>query len=113
MKAAEQLNWIPDGCAVDHYSRRGYRNSYEGVESHRSGQRQSLSDDLFALVAGETREVGDVQRNGGPESDCAIQRRNQKLEKIWKTGEPRRHREHGTEAAGGVIGPSQQKQADA
>ena len=113
MKAAEQLHRIPDGGAVDHDRGRGDRDSDERIQRHRRGQGERLADHLLALIAGEAGEVGDVQRDRGPESDRAIQSGNQKFQEVGKAREPRRHREHGPEAAGGVIGPAQQQQSDA
>src|SRR5437868_3107268 len=113
MEAAQELYGIPDRCSIDNHGGRSHQYTDQRIQLHRSGQREGLADHLGALVAGKAREVGNVERNRGPEADCCVQRWNQEFEKVWKAAETGWCREHWSEAASPQVGPSKQKQADA
>ncbi len=74
----EHVDRIPDGLAIDDRGRRGDRDADEGIERHRERQPERLTDDLVALTVRVAREIGNVERKRGPESDHAGERREQR-----------------------------------
>src|SRR5208282_4228739 len=71
------------------------RNADERVDGHGQRQSQRLSNHLRALGFGVTREIGNVQSDGGPEADHSCKRRKEKRRKsevlwnllcVWSTG---------------------------
>src|SRR5436190_10065020 len=98
-EARENRNRIPEGLAKNNHGGGSYGDADEGVEGHRCGEAEGLADDLIALAAGVTREIRNVQRHGGPESDHARERRNEETEELSEALKFRGLSEHGAEAA--------------
>src|SRR5947209_4738982 len=82
----------------------------EGVEGHRGGKPESLADDLVALTARVASEIGDVQRDGGPEANYAGERRNEEAEEFPEGLKFGWRGEHGPEAAGLAARPQQERE---
>ena len=111
MKAAQQLHRIPDRGAVNHHRRRGHQDSNQRIERHGGRQRERLPNHLLPLAFRKPREVWDVQRHRGPETDRAIQRGDEEFQKIRKAHEARWRREHGAKSSRRLVGPRQQQEA--
>src|SRR6185437_12079147 len=84
----------------------------ERIKRHRCGKAERLADDLIALRASVPREVGDIQRNGGPKSHHACQRGDKEAKELSEGAEFRRIRKHGSEAARFVARPEKERQPD-
>src|ERR1700733_506947 len=108
MKAAQQLDRVPDRRSVDDYGGRGHQDSDQRIERHGGGEGEGLANHLLALAAGEASEVWNVQRDGCPETDGGVQCGNQKLQEIREAAEARWSGEHGAEAAGAAVRPCEQ-----
>jgi len=70
------------------------------------------ADHLIALASRVPREVWNIERDGGPESDNSRERRNKEAEKVTEILKFRGRREHGAEATGFAPRPEKQRQPD-
>src|SRR5215475_479410 len=111
MKAAQELDWIPDRRPVDNDCGRRYCDADEGIERHGQWESNRLAERLPAFIFGETSEVRDVERDSRPESNRAVQSGNKKFQKIASAAKLRRSGEHGAKAAGGDVSPAEQQQS--
>src|SRR5437879_2356648 len=111
-EARENRNRIPEGLAKNNHGGGSDGDADEGVQGHRCGEAQGLADDLIALAASVTREIRDVQRHGGPESDHARERRNGETEEFAEALKYRGPPEHGAEAARFAASPQEKGKSD-
>src|SRR3989440_1409041 len=111
-EARENRNRIPEGLAKNNHGGGSYRDADKGVEGHRCGEAEGLADDLIALAAGVTREIRNVQRHRGPESDHAGERRNEETEELSEALKFRGLPEHGAEAARFRACPQEKGKSD-
>src|SRR6476620_49827 len=92
------------------------RNAYERVERHRQRQTHRLPDDLVALTFGVAGEIGDVERERGPEPDHARQGREEEgpeLSGLRLAGIKRRGvGQERAEATGVAVGAPEQKETE-
>ena len=75
---AEHDDRIPDRLAVDDGRRAGDGDADERKQRHRRRQAERLAEHLVALRVGVAAEVGDVERQRGPEADVGRQRRRRR-----------------------------------
>src|SRR5690242_9999963 len=111
-EAGEDFDGIPEGFAEDDHGGGSDRDADEGVEGHRGGEAEGLADHLVALAASVAGEVGNVERNRGPETDHPGERRNEKAEEFAEGMKFGRRRKHGTEAAGFAAGPEKKGESN-
>src|SRR6266702_4217772 len=111
-EARKNRDGIPKRLAKDDHGGGSYGDADEGVESHRGGEAKSLADDLITLAACIPREVGNVQRDGGPETDDAGERRNKEAEEFAKGLKFRWRGEHGAEAARFAARPEEKSESN-
>ncbi len=111
-KAREDGDGIPKRLAKNDQGGGSDGDADEGIKRHGGGQAEGLADHLIALAAGVAGKVGNVQRNGGPETDDAGERRNEEAKEFAKRLEFRGRGEHGAEAAGFAARPEKKGQAD-
>ena len=76
-KFAEHHDRVPFGRPVDHRRRTGHRHADEREQGHGGRQAQGLAQHLVALRIGVAAEVGDVQRQRGPEAHVRRQGREE------------------------------------
>ena len=112
MEFAEQHHRVPDSFSEQHHRRRSHRYADERVERHGGGQSQGLSHGLRFLRFGVAREIGDVERHGGPEPHHAGERRDEKSDELGAGMELAGRAEHRSQAAGFAGDPPEQQQAD-
>src|SRR5207302_1788041 len=111
-EARKNFDRIPNGCAKDDQGGGSDGDADEGIKGHGGGEPEGLADHLVALAAGVAGEVGNVQRNGGPETDNSGERRHEKPEEFAEGVKFRRRGEHGAEAARFAARPEKQCKAD-
>src|SRR3979490_1416204 len=111
-EAREDRNRIPQGLAKNNQGGGGDGNAYERVKGHRCGEAERLADDLIALAASVAREIGNVQRDGGTETDHAGERRDEDTEELAEGLKLRRRGEHRAEAAGFAARPEKESKSD-
>src|SRR6516162_3400616 len=111
-EARQDFDGIPDGFTENDHGGGSDGDADERVKGHRGGQAQGLADYLVPLAAGVAREIGNVERNGGPKADDAGKRGNKELEKTAERLKFRGRRKHGAETAGFAARPEKKNQAD-
>ena len=82
VEAADQRDRVPDGLAEEDDRGGGDGDADEGVERHGGGQAERLAERLCALAVGVAGEVGNIQRDGGPEADHAGERGDEEAEEF-------------------------------
>ena len=108
----ENFDGIPQRLAENNCRRRSDRDADEGIKRHCCGKTERLAENLVALRARVTREVRNIQRDGGPKSHHTSERRNKEAEKLSEAVELRGIRKHGPEATRLVAHPEKKRQAD-
>src|SRR5205807_449862 len=103
---------IPERLTKNDHGGRCDGDADERVESHSGGKPESLADDLIALAVGVTGEIRNVQRDGGPETDDAGERRDKEAEEFAEGLKFRGRGEHGAETASFRAGPEEKRQSD-
>src|SRR6266704_1470136 len=111
-EARKNRDGIPKRLAKDDHGGGSDGDADEGVESHRGGEAKGLADDLITLAACIPREIGNVQRDGGPETDDAGERRDEKTEKFAESLKFRGRGEHGAEAPGFAARPEEKSESN-
>src|SRR4029077_9048881 len=111
-EAREDGDGIPEGFAKNDERGGRYGDADEGIEGHGRGETESLADNLIALAAGVAREIGNIERDGGPETDHPGERRDEEAEELAEGLKFRGRGEHGAEAAGSAAGPEKKSQPD-
>src|SRR6266851_452358 len=111
-EARQDRNRIPQRLAKNDQGGGSDGDADERVESHGGGKAERLADDLIALAASVAREIRNVQRDGGPESDHAGERGNKEAEEFAEGLKLGGRGEHGAEAAGFLPRPKKQRKTD-
>src|SRR6266581_5102947 len=84
----------------------------ERLEKSLAGETKILADDLITLAACIPRKVGNVQRDSGPETDDAGERRDEKTEKFAEGLKFGRRGEHRAEAPGFAARPEEKSESN-
>ena len=113
IEVAEQHDGVPDGLAEEHGGGGGDGDADEGVERHGGGQSEGLAPHLRLLRFGVAGEIGDVERDGGPEADHAGEGRDEEAEEFGGAVELAGRAEYGAEAAGLAGDPPEEQESDA
>ena len=106
----EEIQGVPDGCAVDDFGRGRNDDPNEGCECEADGDREELWEEGVTRVFCETGEIGVVDDEGGEVGEGGHESRDEAPEELAATGFGGLT-DDGADATGAGDGPDEECEA--